>query len=196
MKTQYHHGDLRQSLIDQAITMLSDSGVEGLSMRALADAVGVSRTAAYHHFKDKNELLCALAEQGFQDWNHHLHALLLEVPQDPQAWFRSFARAYIQFARDHSEQYDLMFGRPIWKKGSPTDSLKTVSSASFHQYVEFVERCQEQGVFYGEVSGQKAAQVTWGTLHGLCRLLNDGVYLDQASLNSMCDAAARMLISD
>ena len=65
-RTNYHHGDLRLSLVKAAGELIQEQDVEALSMRKLADHVGVSRTAPYHHFKDKNELLCAIAESGFK----------------------------------------------------------------------------------------------------------------------------------
>ena len=65
-KKAYHHGDLRQVLLDQAAALLRDEGETGLSMRALAGRAGVSRTAPYHHFRDKRELLCAIAEEEYR----------------------------------------------------------------------------------------------------------------------------------
>jgi len=56
-KTKYHHGDLRTTLLEVAGEMLKESGIEEVSLRKLAARVGVSRTAPYHHFKDKNALL-------------------------------------------------------------------------------------------------------------------------------------------
>ena len=64
-KTKYHHGDLRQALIDTATKMVEKDGVSSLSLRKLAEQVNVSRTAAYHHFTDKHDLLCAIAAKGF-----------------------------------------------------------------------------------------------------------------------------------
>ena len=66
VKQNYHHGDLQQRLLDEATLMIEESGIEGLSLRKLALRAGVSRTAPYHHFKDKNELLCAIAENGYK----------------------------------------------------------------------------------------------------------------------------------
>src|SRR5690554_7850941 len=63
----YHHGDLRSALLQEADVMLKENGIEGLSLRQLAERVGVSRTAPYHHFRDKHELLCALATEGFRE---------------------------------------------------------------------------------------------------------------------------------
>ena len=63
---RYHHGDLHAALLREAAVLLREQGVEGLSLRRLAERAGVSRTAPYHHFTDKNALLCALAEDGFR----------------------------------------------------------------------------------------------------------------------------------
>ena len=63
-KANYHHGNLRETLIEASAHIIKLQGIEGLSLRKLADQVGVSRAAPYHHFKDKNALLAAVAEQG------------------------------------------------------------------------------------------------------------------------------------
>ena len=65
---KYHHGDLRQALIDTAAQQIAEHGVAAISMRKLGDLVGVSRTALYHHFANKGELLSAVAESGFKKW--------------------------------------------------------------------------------------------------------------------------------
>ncbi len=176
--------------------MIAGSGVEKLSMRGLAEAVGVSRTAAYHHFKDKNELLCAIAEQGFNHWYQELGSRLTEVPDDLEAWFREFSYAYIDFAQNHAEQYDLMFGRPIWKNGQATDELSKISFEAFQRYADFVKKYLPGDSFSQDQDALRVAQVSWGSLHGLSRLLIDGVYLDKASINSMCDVAARLLVQN
>jgi len=64
-RSSYHHGDLRAALLAAARDMIAEAGIEGLSLRKLAERAGVSRTAPYHHFQDKNDLLCAIAAEGF-----------------------------------------------------------------------------------------------------------------------------------
>ena len=61
----YHHGDLRATLLRVATERVVNEGIDSLSLRKLAEEAGVSRTAPYHHFKDKNALLNAIAAQGF-----------------------------------------------------------------------------------------------------------------------------------
>ena len=191
----YHHGNLQQSLVQEATWMISEVGVEGLSMRSLAERVGVSRTAAYHHFRDKNALLCAIAEQGFQHWRLHFARLLEQKPVDIEQWLIAFTRSYLDFAQQHQEEYDLMFGRPVWKNGQPTESLKSESSACFQSYVEFIRTWQRLGVFSEKVDCLRLAQVSWSTLHGMSRLINDGIYLDRESVDSMSLNAVKMMIA-
>lgn len=193
---QYHHGNLEQVLIEEATQMISKSGIEQLSMRGLADKAGVSRTAAYHYFKNKNELLCAIAESGFRVWQVLFDDLFSHPAEPLHLWFPIFVQRYICFAREHSEQYDLMFGRPVWKNGKPTASLKQRSGEIFHQYVEFIKRCQSAGLTNTRIDSLRLAQVSWSMVHGICRLINDGVYLQGEAIDSMCDAAVQLINSN
>ncbi len=174
--------------------MIRESGVEALSMRVLAERVGASRTAAYHYFNNKNALVSAIAESGFQAWERHFSPLFQQPPVPLESWLRKFAGQYITFAQDHGEQYDLMFGRPVWKNGEPSDSLKALSSEVFQQYVTFIRTWQAEGVFIQTIDALRLAQVSWGMLHGICRLLNDGVYLEGEAIEGMQEAAVKLLL--
>ncbi len=191
----YHHGNLEQVLIKEATLIIGEQGVEKLSMRGLAERTGVSRTAAYHHFSNKNELLCAIAEAGFNNWNGHFEPLFQTRPEPLRPWLQGFVKRYVAFAQTHSEQYDLMFGRPVWKNGQPTDTLKAISASTFHRYVEFLRKWQNEGLFTNTIDGLRLAQVSWGMLHGICRLLNDGIYLDGEAVDSMCQAVVQLLLA-
>ena len=85
----YHHGDLRAQLLDVAARLLREEGEEGLSMRRLAQELGVSRTAPYHHFSDKHSLLCGIAEEGFRRFR--------QVNADAELWnVDTFSEASLQ----------------------------------------------------------------------------------------------------
>ena len=194
-KNSYHHGDLRQSLLTNATEIIREGGIEALSMRKLADRTGVSRTAPYHHFKDKNELLCAIAEEGFRHQEDSIHDIPKKFPKlNSLALFEQYVLAYIRFADQHPETYDLMFGKEIWKIGRPTEQLKEVSKASFHRWVHLVAQLQQREVFPEEIPPLRVAQTCWATLHGLCRLMNDGIYLDRGDLEEMGRSAVGMLV--
>jgi AcrR family transcriptional regulator len=191
-KNSYHHGDLRSSLVDAASIMLKESGIDGLSLRKLADKVGVSRTAPYHHFKDKNELLCAIAEQGFMHWQQDATAIFNSVGLTAREKYRLFIRGYIAYAADNPELYDLMFGRTIWKQNSATQSLRNIAYPSFHQQVEMTKEWQKSGIMPDTEDTLRLAQVTWGTLHGIARLLIDGIYADRSHIDEMCECAVNL----
>lgn len=191
-KNSYHHGDLRSSLVDAASIMLKESGIDGLSLRKLADKVGVSRTAPYHHFKDKNELLCAIAEQGFMHWQQDATAIFNSVGLTAREKYRQFIRGYIAYAADNPELYDLMFGRTIWKQNSATQSLRNIAYPSFHQQVEMTKEWQNTGIMPATEDTLRLAQVTWGTLHGIARLLIDGIYADRSHIDEMCECAVNL----
>ncbi len=195
-KQPYHHGDLHQSLITAAKEILQTSGLNSLSIRKLAEKTNVSRAAPYHHFKDKNELLCAIAEDGFLQQDALINAELIASPEtDPTQRFERFILAFLHFAAKNKEQYDLMYGGTIWKNGTPTDTLSQVSKTSFKLWLGEIEKLQQDGVLKQSASALRLAQVTWATLHGLCNLSNDRVYIDPKDIDDMGRTAVKLLLS-
>ena len=194
-KKPYHHGDLRQKLLDAATQLIAEGGVENLSIRKLADSVGVSRTAPYHHFKDKNALLCAIAEQGFQAQDRLVESMMaLQAELTPTELFERYVLTYIRFAEQEQETYDLMYGRDIWKSGEPTESLQTISKNCFKNWLAWVEILQQHGIFDPQQPTLRVAQSSWAALHGLCRLFNDGIYIDRDDIEEIACNTVAMLI--
>jgi len=198
-KTAYHHGDLRESLLSAASRIIRETGIEGLSLRKLAEQVGVSRTAPYHHFKDKNALLCAIAEGGFLQIQSHIATLLADdlhtgsITNKTQA-YRSYIRGYIDFAAENPEVYDLMFGRTIWKHAQVTEELRKTAYDTFQRDLQIVKALQKDKILPPEEDSLRFAQVVWGTLHGIARLVIDGVYADTSHIEEMCECAANLFI--
>lgn len=193
-KKQYHHGDLRNTLLLAATEMLVDGGIEGLSLRKLADRVGVSRTAPYHHFKDKSALLCGIAQEGFKRWQSRLNAILVCTELNDAEKYRAMVKAYLYYASENPEIYELMFGRTIWKSDNATPDLKSVAYPCFQAHVELVRQWQQKGILNAQEDSLRLAQVSWATMHGLARLLIDGVYADVSHLDEMCDCLVNSFI--
>ncbi|MEH6551590.1 MAG: TetR/AcrR family transcriptional regulator [Pseudomonadales bacterium] len=193
-KPTYHHGDLRQSLLSGAAEIIRTEGSDALSMRKLADKVGVSRTAPYHHFIDKHALLCALGEEGFRQ---HL-AVFSEAGSDQgvdlERDIRLYVSRYVDYATAHPEYYDLMFGREIWKSGEVTDSLKQCAGEAFRLYKEQMADWIIAAGHNDDIP-PRVEQATWGALHGISRLLIDGIYTDEEAKKEICDACATMIIN-
>jgi len=195
MKKPYHHGDLREKLLAAATQLIASGGVESLSIRKLADQVGVSRTAPYHHFKDKNELLCAIAEHGFQQQDQLLSDIVTNPDHlSPAQLFQRYMLTYIQFAHSEQETYDLMYGREIWKTGQPTVSLQQVSKHSFRLWLEWIEELQQADIFASHDPALRIAQSSWASLHGLCRLFNDGIYVNRDDLEAIACTTLNLLL--
>lgn len=195
-KSNYHHGDLRASLLQAATEMLAETGIENLSLRKLADRVGVSRTAPYHHFKDKNELLCAIAEEGFRHWHRQAETILAQQELSAREKYRQFVHGYIGYAADNPEMYELMFGRAIWKQAAATQALKDVAYPSFQNQVTMTRKWQEMGLMSRDQDTLRLAQVTWGTMHGIARLLIDGIYADNSHIDEMCETLVNLFVNE
>jgi len=186
-KSSYHHGDLRDGLLQAAMEIIQHSGIEGLSMRKLADRVGVSRTAPYHHFRDKQSLLSELALQGFRHYGQQVEQIVNDRALDAEQHLNQFVQAYLRFALQHPQSYELMFGQTLWKSGQASEALRSEAYACFQRFVVLVEYWQQQGVLPAEAEALRFAQVVWSMLHGLSRLVIDGIYLESSSLDAITE---------
>ncbi len=195
-KAKYHHGDLRKSLISTASEMVAEAGIENLSLRKLAERIGVSRTAAYHHFTDKNDLLCAIAEQGFSRWHQLSSEIFSQENMSDEDKYRNFVHAYIAFATENPSLYELMFGRVIWKENNSTETLKNIAYTSFNYQVEMTKLWQEQGIINAEENTLRLAQVSWATLHGIARLVIDGIYAQANQIDEMSECAVNVFLAN
>lgn len=192
----YHHGELRAALITTATKIIEEDGIDALSIRKLAEQVGVSRTAPYHHFKDKNALLSAIAEEGFRTWHNSAKRIFEQQDLALSERFRLFIHEYVGYASSHPELYDLMFGRTLWSKNNATDSLKAVAYPCFQYQLEMTRSWQKHGLLPQGPDALRLAQVTWSTLHGIARLLIDGIFADASHVAQMCDCAAQVFMQD
>ena len=109
-KRAYHHGDLRQSLIEGAIALIHQAGIRDLSLRQVARQAGVSHNAPYRHFEDKEALLAAVAQQGFQSLRSALEAAKQAAPPPPPQRLAVIGVAYVEFALANPAYYRVMFG--------------------------------------------------------------------------------------
>src|SRR5271169_4924111 len=106
----YHHGDLRDTLIDLAVGALEQEGPEALSLRGLATRAGVSGMAPYRHFADKAALLAAAARRGFANLRERLASV--DDQADPKKALVAFGVVYVRFACERPGLFRLMFAGP------------------------------------------------------------------------------------
>ena len=111
----YHHGDLRQALLDAAIDLLLNQGLAPLTLRAVARHAGVSQAAPYHHFKDRGALLAAVAEEGFKFLAGSLQ-IAAKKARNPRDRLEALSRAYVKFALTNRPHFLVMFSAHLWHR--------------------------------------------------------------------------------
>lgn len=112
VRQAYHHGDLRNALIDAALAMLEVEGADHLSLRAVASSVGVSHAAPAHHFGSLRGLRTALATVGFTRFAATMRAARAQAPDEPIAQLRAARDGYLSFATGSPALFRLMFTSP------------------------------------------------------------------------------------
>jgi len=167
----YHHGDLRRALIDQALRTIDRRGVEGLTLRGVGEALGVSRTALYRHFSDKQSLVAAVAGEGFRT----LRLGLIEAWERAgrrQAGFDAMGEAYVQFAVAHPAHYRVMFGRFV-ESGMRDPQLIEEAEAAFQALVTALVEQQREGRVRRD-DPLLLARLVWSVVHGIAMLTLHG----------------------
>lgn len=112
-KVRPHDGALRRALIDAALELVEASGTRGLSWREVARRANVSHSAPYRHFANKEELLAAVAEQGFRRLTERMVEQMAHAPDDIARRFEAMAIAYVEFAAENPAHFRVMFGRDV-----------------------------------------------------------------------------------
>ena len=168
---QYHHGDLRRALIDQALRTIDKQGVEGLTLRAVGEALGVSRTALYRHFSDKQSLIAAVAREGFRALRTDLREAW-ERDGRGQAGFQAMGEAYLAFAVANPSHYRVMFGRFLESCVRDPELVQEAEGA-FQALVDALVAQQREGLARRD-DPVMLARFVWSVVHGVAMLTIDG----------------------
>ena len=142
-ENHYHHGDLRATLLAVAARMIAEKGVEGVTMRGLAEQIGVSRTAPYRHFVDKAALLAAVAEDGFNRLNARVRDAKTQNAGDPLLSFRQMCLVYVEFAVENPTHYRLMFGQEVLNR-QEYPGLADAAEVIRNETVAVIQQCQQE----------------------------------------------------
>lgn len=168
----YHHGDLKQGLLKAALRHLEAAGPETLSLRELAQELGVSQAAPYRHFKDRDALIAALSQEGFEIKVQKMREAMLATMDRPVEMFHACARAYLDMAIEHPQHFRLMMGGTVCPDEDRPE-LMIAACRSFVLLKIMIRRCQRGGVIAAGDPNHRALQC-WALVHGFASLYSAG----------------------
>lgn len=170
-KEGYHHGDLRRALLDATLRLVEEHGPQGFTLRAAARAAGVTPGASYHHFQDKEALLAAVAEEGFELFRSALEAAAEKSAGSPRERSHNVGVAYVLFAVREPTRFRVMMGygvRARMRRGQ----LRSTAIATYQLVrdvlIAGLKRSPTEHISEAEVLGW------WSVVHGLAFLAIDG----------------------
>ena len=160
----YHHGDLRAACLRAARELLEEDGSAALSLRAVARRAGVSPSAPYRHYADRDTLLAAVAASGYSELAERLAAARPVPPSSPDDLVDG-AVAYVRFALDHPALFRVMFAEPCDAKSEERTAAVAAISGSVTANVRRV---------FPAADPEAMSTAAWALVHGLAFLHLDG----------------------
>jgi AcrR family transcriptional regulator len=174
----YHHGDLRTALIEVGLKALETTQIADLSLRQIARDIGVSATAVYRHFPDKQALLKALANAGIEELGRSQLAAA-EAARGTNAAFAATGRAYVHFALAHPGLFRLIFSH-----------LDPIGETVFGDSLAARMLREKAALAVGgdAAQAQRLTVQAWAVVHGLAMLMLDGqLPRDEALIDRVID---------
>ena len=189
----YHHGDLKAALIAVAVEMLRAKSIQDLSLREVARVAGVSQAAPYRHFRDKDHLLAAISQQGFELKSQYMRQAVAEAGDDALAMFYGCGRAYLKMGLKHPQHFQLMLTSSI-VPSEKFPELKAAAAGSFSVLCQAIEYGQKAGVIGGGDPYHKALNC-WSVVNGFTSLYAEGRLLWLGITEENAEAALMSLLS-
>jgi AcrR family transcriptional regulator len=182
----YHHGHLRRALLDAALQVLTEEGLAGLTLRAVARRAGVSEAAPYHHFASKAALVEALVVETLQQLAQALQEAAQAKAGTPLDRLVAVGVAYVRFALEHRAGFHILYRPELRQLSHPMPDkddmvrspIDRAGMAAYQVLLDAIVACQLAGIV---VPGDPLplALTAWATVHGLAQLLLDGVVVEE-----------------
>ncbi|HMV46086.1 MAG TPA: TetR/AcrR family transcriptional regulator [Leptospiraceae bacterium] len=163
---------VREDLILAGTELLKTSSLENLSLRQVSAKAGVSHVATYHHFKNKNALLAAIAEKGFEKYFSDYQKELEKTKNDFLGKYKALGITYVRFIMSNRQFARIMFGGSgVDIKSDP--KLAAVSRKTYRQLHEIIRLGQKIGAI-GEGNARNKTLASWAMIHGIAMLFLEG----------------------
>jgi len=191
--SKYHHGNLKDSLIQEALKMVESDGIKNITLRELTNRLGTSRSAVYRHYSSKDELFSAVIQAGLTKLDQNVSVVLFE-DTDTLTKLYKMGKAYIAFAMKNPNLYRLIFGHELKdQREENCDINNEEDAAGFHTLVNIVIEGQKEGIIREDDAFMQAT-VIWSMMHGLSNLLIDGHIHIQENLEQLFELSFKTLL--
>jgi AcrR family transcriptional regulator len=190
----YHHGNLKEELLQTALEMIDKEGLDTITLRELTQRLGTSRTAVYRHFASKEALILGVIEKGYE----HLNLLFTPIFQDRMhsvaVRFEAMGRAYLDFAIEHPNLYRLLFGENFRQEREEICDYKDENQATgLYALIGLLLEAQEEGII-AQVNPMVQAAMVWASIHGLASLLIDGHLMMSDNMEAIYEYSIGVLL--
>jgi AcrR family transcriptional regulator len=162
----YHHGNLREALLQGAVRVIAEVGLAAFTLREVARRAGVSHNAPYRHFRDKDALLAAVAAQGFRELTLSMRDAG-ERQSNALDKLKQSGMAYVSFAVRRPEHFTVMFDVPVISRNDP--EYLQASQEAFHTLVNYIQSSQGEGQLPAGNTMERALYA-WSLVHGIAKL--------------------------
>lgn len=195
-KRPYHHGDLRRALLDAALQLVAERGINNFTLREVARQAGVSHNAPYNHFADKAELVAALTLEGFQKLELAARATYEQTEGSPLERTLAIGGAYLRFALENPAVFNLMF-RPELRQSSHDalewdETVKNAMDATVQVLLDGISASRQAGLLRVDLPMDMMALTLSATMHGLTVMLLDGLMVEKRVRSSLEENEQRM----
>jgi len=187
----YHHGNLRLTLIQTGLDLIAEQGARALTLRELGKRAGVSRTAAYRHFRDRAALLGAIQEAGFERFAEALEQARLAAGDDFTVRMQALAVAYVRFAREYPAYFEVMFSPSGEPESSERGEAGERAFEALHQTIRDGQRA-------GEVRAGDSlllACAAWAIVHGIATLELERLFTAQMTPGAFVEACSGVILT-
>jgi AcrR family transcriptional regulator len=172
--SNYHHGNLKEELLKQAVQIIQEKGVDAVTLQVLATELGTSRSAIYRHFRSKNELMHNVILYGFEMFDAKISPIFMQSEETVTKRLYLMGKEYIKFALDHPNLYRMLFGEKFKEMREENCTIEEDDpSKGFQALVGLLMEGQSTNQFC-KTDPMFQAQTIHANVHGLASLSIDG----------------------
>jgi AcrR family transcriptional regulator len=193
-KAAYHHGNLRRALLDEALTVIAERGVEGLSLREVAMRVGVSHAAPHHHFAHKEDLIHALAHEGMALMDERMAAAAATAGNDPLQRLAAIGVAYVSFAVERPDYYAAFAAPEMAALSEDAPQPEESGGDTWGRLIAAVVECQKAGRLPAGDPMITGVSL-WSLVHGLAELWRVGPLRQLPQASGGIEPLARLVVA-